>query len=103
MNRTEQEKEFVYLLGQLREKGQPGDYMAVILAVEALAAGQPGIVIDKHHPDIQAASNADLEMAIDVLQSSKIKREELAPGTTDVIIKYTRGILKERMEAALHG
>lgn len=103
MNRTEQEKEFVYLLGQLRGKGQPGDYMAVILAVEALAAGQPGIVIDKHHPDIQAASNADLEMAIDVLQSSRIKQEELAPGTTDVIIKYTRGILKERMEAALHG
>lgn len=50
MNRTEQEKEFIYLLGQLREKGQPGDYIAVILAVEALAAGQPGIVIDKHHP-----------------------------------------------------
>jgi hypothetical protein len=101
MNRTEQEKEFICLLGQLREKGQPGDYMAVILAVEALAAGHPGIVIDKHRPDIQAASNADLEAAIEVLQSSRIKREGVAPGTTDAIIKYTRGILKERMEAAV--
>ena len=84
MNRTEQEKEFIYLLGQLREKGQPGDYMAVILAVEALAAGQPGIVIDKHHLESRLENpeasremlGEDVEAVIDRLRATIAEYEK---------------------------
>lgn len=93
---------FAYLLGQLREKGQPGDYISVILAVEALA-NQQGIAIEKHHHDIQAASNVDLEAAIGVLQSDRIKGEELAPGKIETIIEYTQNIIKERNTVSRHG
>lgn len=92
---------FAHLLDRLRKKGQPGDYISVVLAVEALA-NQQGIAIEEHHPDIQAASCADLEAAIEVLQSNRIKTEEFAPGTTETIIEYTKNIIKERKEASQH-
>lgn len=100
---TKQEMELISLMHRLIAEGKTCDYIALILAVEALAAEQTGIVIEEHHPDIQGASSEELEEAVKVIQSKRQNMEEVSPGTTDIIIKYTQNILEEREGVTHHG
>lgn len=100
---TKQEMALISLMHRLIAEGKTCDYIALILALEALAAEEPGIVIEEHHPDIQEASGEELEEAVKVIQSKMKNMDEVSPGTTDIIIKYTKNILEERVGVTHHG
>lgn len=97
---TTEAAEFLRLLRRLQENGGPGEFMAVICVVEALAASQPDVDIREHCGYIQEATNGELKRAIKVLRRDEFRRKQFPPEKMEYIIEYIRNIIRERKETA---